>query len=160
MRELALVQVVHGLVERSQQFEPLCCDACFHHATIIFLSFARDQRALLHAIEKPGHIGIMRNHPFGDAAAGQTVGLGAAKDAKSVVLRGGQIIRFQELFHLLAEAIGGFLHGDEGVSLKGRRRFGGARRVAHGDTIIVITTNVKTKKCGKLVYSAAQVPRC
>jgi len=77
--------------------------------TIIFLALARDQGALLHAIEKARHVGVMRNHAVGDAAAREAFGFGSPQDAKRVVLRRRQIVGFQELLHLLREPVRGLL---------------------------------------------------
>ena len=77
MRELALVEIVNGLIERSQQLQPLRSDAGLHDAAIVFLALARDQGALLHAIEKTRHVGVMGNHTVGNTAAGEAFGLGA-----------------------------------------------------------------------------------
>lgn len=122
MRELALVQFVDGLIERFQQLEPLRRNARFHDAAVLFLPLARDQNSLLHAIKKTRHVGVVRNHAFGDAAAGKPFRFGAAQNAQRVVLRRRQIIGFQKLLDLLPEAVGGLLECDEGVGLEGSGR--------------------------------------
>jgi hypothetical protein len=109
VRELALVKVMNGLIERLQQLEPLWRDAGLYDASIIFLALASDQSTFLHAVEKTRHVWIMRNHAVGNAAARQPFRFGATQNAKRVVLRCRQIVRFQELLHLLAKSVRGLL---------------------------------------------------
>ena len=87
MLKLALVEVIYGLIEYFQQSKALRCYACFHDPAIISLTFAGDPRASFHSIEKPSHVGIVRDHSISDAAAGKAFRLGATQDSKSV-LRG------------------------------------------------------------------------
>lgn len=145
MPELALVHLADRLVEALQKREPIGSDARFHHAAIVFLALAGNQRALLHTVEQPRHVGIVRNHAVGDIAAGQAVGFGAAQNAQNVVLRSSKRIGFQQLFRLLPERVGDLLQRDENMSLL---EGWDARRTwlpTHGATIVVVTMNVNTK---------------
>jgi len=118
MPELLLVKFMHRLIERLKKLKALGRDACFHHPPVVLLSRARDQAALLHAIEKPRHVRIVRDHAVGYVAASQPFGFGAAQDAQRIVLGGGQIVGFQQLFHLLCQGVGCFLQGDKNMGLE------------------------------------------
>jgi hypothetical protein len=58
------------------------------------------------------------NHAVADVATSEAFGLGAAEDAKDVVLRAGQVVSFQELFGLLGQGVGDLLEGDEYLGLQ------------------------------------------
>jgi len=96
----------------------LRCDARLYDAAVVGLAFAGDEAALFHAVEKAGHVRVVRNHAITDATARQAFGLGAAKNAKDVVLRAGQAGGFQELLRLLGEGIGGPQQSDKNPVLQ------------------------------------------
>jgi hypothetical protein len=116
--ELALVQLVDRLVKGFQESKGLRCYARLYDAAVVGLAFAGDEAALFHAVEKAGHVRVMRNHAIADAPARQAFGLGAAKDAKDVVLRAGKAGGFQELFRFLGESVGGLQQSDKNPVLQ------------------------------------------
>jgi len=109
------------------------------------LARATDEAALFHAIEEAGHVRVVRNHPVADNAAGETIGLGAAKDAEHIILRAGEAVGLEELFSFEAEGVGGFLERDEDAVLEGKEGMPG-RTATHEAKIVVVTTNVKRKE--------------
>src|SRR5580765_8279595 len=113
------------MVQGFQEAEGLRRDARLYDAAVVGLAFARDEAALFHAVEKASHVRIVRNHAIADAAASQACGLGAAKDAKNVVLRAGQAGAFEELLRFLGERVGGLQESDKNPVLDGN---GGAER--------------------------------
>ena len=123
--ELALVQFVDRLVQGFQEAERLRRDARLYDAPVVGLTFAGDEAALFHAVEKASHVWIVRNHAIADAPAGQAFGLGAAKDAKDVVLGAGQAGGFQELLRFLRESVGGLQESDKNPVLHGDGDGGG-----------------------------------
>jgi hypothetical protein len=86
----------------------------------------------------------VRNHAVADAAAGETFGLGAAKDAQDVVLRARKTMGLEELLGFEAERVGGLLERNEDAIFDGKSgtRWGPA---THEATIVVMTTSVKRK---------------
>src|SRR5207247_5772584 len=90
-----------------------------HDAAVVGLPFPRDEAALLHAVEKPGNVWVVRNHAVADAAAGKALRLSATQNAKNVVLSARESGRFQQLFGLLSESVGGLQESDEKPVLKG-----------------------------------------
>ncbi len=145
MPELVLVKMVNWPVEGFEQPESLRGDACFHDTAIVGLAHPGDQAALFHAIEEARHVRVVGDHAVPDATAGQTCGLGPAKDAKDVVLRARKARCFQELFCLLAESVGRLQEPYEDAVLQGDGRAGGFGAQVHGASIVVVTTIVKRK---------------
>src|SRR5712672_1575207 len=90
MAKLTFVKFANRLIQSLQQVESLWSDARLHDAAIVGLPRARNQAALLHAVEEARHVWIMRNHAVTNAAARETLWFGAAEDAKDVVLRAGE----------------------------------------------------------------------
>jgi len=121
MAKLFLVQLVHGRVELSQNFQAGRRDARFDDAAVFGLAFSGNQSALLHTVEKAGHVGITRDHAVADALAGHAVGAGAAQNAKDVVLRGSEAVGFDEEFGVLGQPIGKAQEGDEKLGFEARR---------------------------------------
>jgi len=144
MAELALVKLANRLIETFEKGKARGGDAGFDDAAVIGLAGAGDEAALLHAVEETGHIRVVRNHAVADAGASEAFGLGAAKNAEDVVLRASKAMGFEELFRFEAQGIGGFLEGNKDAVLQGKRGKGN-RAATHGDTIVVMTTNVKRK---------------
>ena len=144
MVELALVKLANRLIETFEKSKARRSDAGFDDAAVIGLARAGDEAALLHAVEEAGHIRVVRNHAVADDAAGEAIGLGAAKNAEDVVLRAGEAMGLEELLGLEAEGIGSFLEGDEEAVLDGKSGMGKSA-ATHADTIVVMTTNVKRK---------------
>ena len=120
MVELALVKLANRLIEIFQKSETRGGDAGFDDAAVIGLARAGDEAALFHAVEEAGHVRVVRNHAFADAAAGEAFGLGATKNAKDIVLRAGEAVRLEELLGFEAEGVGGLLEGDEDAVLEGK----------------------------------------
>jgi hypothetical protein len=143
--ELALVKLANRLIETFQKSESRWGDAGFDDAAVVGLALAHDEAALFHAVEEACHVRVMRNHAFADAAAGEACWFSATENAKDVVLRTSEAVRLEELVGFEAEGIGGFLERDENGVLQGKRGMG-ARAATHGDTIVVMTTNVKRKE--------------
>jgi hypothetical protein len=153
MAELALVKLANRLIETFQNGEAGGSYTCLDDTAVVGLALAGDEAALLHAIEKAGHIRVVGNHALADRAAGQAFGLRAAKDAENVVLSSRKAVGFQKLFSFEAEGVGGFLEGDEHLRLEGWRwRLAGA--ATHEVRIVVVTTGVKRKIC----HRAERVP--
>ena len=123
--ELALVQFVDRMVKGFQEAEGSRGDARLYDTAVVGLAFAGDQAALFHAVEKASHVRVVRNHAIADAPAGQAFGLGAAKDAKDVVLSAGQAGGFQELLRFLGESVGGLQESDKNPVLHGDGDGGG-----------------------------------
>ena len=101
MPELAFVEIVHRLVESFQQAKSLRRDARLYNAPVVGLALPGDEAALFHAVEEAGHVRVVRNHAVADAAAGQAGGLGAAKNAKDIILGAGEAGGFEELLGVL-----------------------------------------------------------
>ena len=144
MAELALVKLANRLIETFKKSEARRGDAGFDDAAVNGLASAGDEAALLHAVEEAGHIRVVRNHALTDAAAGEAIGLCAAKNAEDVVLCAGKAMGLEELLGFEAEGIGGFLEGDEDAVFQGKKGMG-KWAATHADTIVVMTTNVKRK---------------
>jgi hypothetical protein len=125
MTELALVKFPNGLVHGSQKAESLRRNARFHDATVIGLAFTGNQAAPFEAVEEASHVWVVRDHTVTDAAAGQTFGFSAAKDAKDVVLGASEAGGLEELFGFLAEGVGGYEESDEDAVLQGETGTGG-----------------------------------
>jgi len=140
--ELALVQLANRLIETFQKSESRGGDAGFDDAAVIGLSLTTDETALLHAVEEAGHVRVVRDHAFADAAAGEACWLGATENAQDIVLRAGQAVRLEELFGFEAEAIRGPLERNKDMVLNGKGSMRD-RAATHGGTIVVMTTNVK-----------------
>jgi len=120
-------------------------DAGFDDAAVIGLAGARDEAALFHAVEETGHVRVVGNHAFADAAAGEACGFGSAEDAEYVVLGAGEAVRLEELFGFQAKVVGSFLEGDEDAGFDGESWMGDGA-ATHAVTIVVMTTNVKRKE--------------
>jgi hypothetical protein len=118
--KLFAMQVFHRSVKAFQDVQTGGGDASFHHAAVVLLADASDEAALFHAVEQASHVGIVRNHAVANAFAGQTMGLGAAKNAEDIVLGASQGVFFHKLFGLLAEAIRGNEKGDKDPGFEGR----------------------------------------
>ena len=144
MVELALVKLANRLIETFEKSEARGGDAGFDDAAVIGLAGTGDEAALLHAVEEAGHIRVVRNHALSDAAAGEAIGLCAAKNAEDVVLSTGEAMGLEELLGFEAERIGGFLEGDEDAVFQGKKGEG-KRTATHAGTIVVVTINVKRK---------------
>jgi hypothetical protein len=142
--ELAFVKLANRLIETFQERETRGCDAGFDDTAVGGLASAGDETAFFHAVEEASHVGVVRNHTFTDAAAGEAKGLSAAKNAENVVLSAREAMRLEKLDGLEAEGVGGFLEGNKEAIFEGEIGWG---RVAatHEDTIVVTTTNVKRK---------------
>src|SRR5712692_6171567 len=117
MAKLTRVKIVNRLVERLKKAERLRRDTCFHDPAVVSLAFPGNQAAFFQAVEKARHVWVVRDHAFADAAAGQTLGPGPAKNAEDIVLRAGKCRRFQELIRFLAEGVGGLQEGHENAAL-------------------------------------------
>jgi hypothetical protein len=143
--ELALVKLANRLIETFQKNEASGSDAGLDDASVIGLAGARDEAALFHAVEETGHVRVVGDHTFADAAAGEAGRFGAAKNAEDVVLGASEAMRLEELLGFQAEVVGSFLEGDEDTGFDGES---GMRRGAatHGVTIVVMTTSVKRKE--------------
>jgi hypothetical protein len=61
------------------------------------LALADDEGALFHAVEEASHVRVVRNHMITDAAAGQSVRLGAAENAKNIVLSASKASGFRSV---------------------------------------------------------------
>ena len=144
MVELALVKLANRMIETLEKSKARGGDAGFDDAAVIGLAGAGDEAALFHAVKESGHIRVVRNHAVADDAAGEAIGLGAAKNAEDVVLRAGETVGLEELLGFEAEGIGGFLEGDEEAVLNGESGMGKSA-ATHAGTIVVMTTNVKRK---------------
>jgi hypothetical protein len=144
MVELALVKLANRLIETFEKSKARRSDAGFDDAAVIGLARAGDEAALLHAVKEAGHVRVVRNHAVTDAAAGEAMGLGAAKNAEDVVLRPCEAMGLEELLGFEAERIGGFLKGDEDAVFQGKSGVG-KNAATHAGTIIVMTINVKRK---------------
>ena len=150
MPELALVKFMNRLVKGFEETEGSRRDARLYDAPIVGLAFARDEAALFHAVEKASHVRVVRNHAIADAPAGKAFGLGAAKDAKDVVLGAGEAGGFQELLRFLGESVGGLQESDKNPVLHGDGDAGRSGARTHGVSIVVITTTVKRKNSPSL----------
>lgn len=142
--QLALVKLADGLIETFQEGKALGSDARLDDTAVSGLARARDEAAFFHAVEKAGHVRIVRNHALADSAARQTFGFGAAKNAKNVVLRTGKGVGLEELLGFEAKGVGGLLQRNEDASFDGKR-WPGCGAGTHGHTIVVMTTNVNRK---------------
>jgi hypothetical protein len=142
--KLALVELANRLIETFQKIQTRGGDAGFDDAAIVGLAPARDEAALFHAVEEAGHVWVVRNHTFADAAASEAFRFGTAKNAEDVVLRAGEAPGFEELLGFEAEGVGGLLEGNEDTVFHGKNGMG-SWAATHEDTIVVMTTNVKTK---------------
>jgi hypothetical protein len=142
--ELAFVKLANRLIETFQERETRGGDASLDDAAVSGLASAGDEAAFFHAVEEASHVGVVRNHAFPDAAAGEAKGLSAAKNAENIVLSAGEAMRLEKLDGLETEGVGGFLEGNKEAIFEGKI---GRRRVAatHEGTIVVETTNVKRK---------------
>jgi hypothetical protein len=92
--ELTLVKLANRLIETFQKSETRGSDSGFDDAAVVGLAGARDEAALLHAVEKAGHVRVVGNHAFADAAAGEACRFGATENAEDVVLGAGEAMRF------------------------------------------------------------------
>jgi hypothetical protein len=115
MAKLVAVQILDRSIELAQDFESGGSDASFDNATIVGLARAGNQTALFHAIEKAGHIGIVRNHAVADAFAGKAFGLGTTQNAQDIILGAGEtgFAVADKLLGFHAEMIGSFHEGNE-----------------------------------------------
>jgi hypothetical protein len=118
MPELTFMKLANRLVQLLQELQAFGSDARLDYAPVVLLPLARNQSALFHAIEKAGHIRIVRDHAVSDVAASQAFGLGSAQDPQDVVLRAGQPVGFEQLLGLLAQSISNFLQGNEDMGLQ------------------------------------------
>jgi hypothetical protein len=142
--ELLLVKLADRLIEIFQKSEASWADARLHNAAVIRLAGARYQAAFFHPIEQAGHVRVVGNHPFADAAAGEALRLGTAENAEDVVLRAGEAVGLKKLLGLKAEGVGGSEKRNEEAVLEGK--YGGEFRApVHQPTIVVMTTNVKRR---------------
>jgi hypothetical protein len=116
--ELALVKLANRLIEAFQQAETRGRNARFDDATVFGLALARDQAALFHAVEEPGHIRVVRNHALADVPASKALRPGAPEDAQNIVLRAREALGLQQLLGFLSEGIGHFLKGDKDAVLE------------------------------------------
>lgn len=92
--ELLAVGFLDGLVETGEKVEPFRRDPCHHHAPVLRFPATGNQAPLLQTVEKPGDIGIPRNHAGGDLAAGQPF-QHPTKDSQHVVLVGRHVFGLQ-----------------------------------------------------------------
>jgi hypothetical protein len=138
--ELPLVQIVDGLVQFLQQSQTLRRDTGLDDASVILLPLARNPAVFFHAIEKPRHVRIPRNHAFGNAAAEQAMRFRAAKDAQNIVLGRSEPGGFDQLLRFLGEPVGDFEDSDKDFILQWG---GGIRSKSHTTNIVVVTTIVK-----------------
>ena len=139
------MKLANRLIETLQKSETRGGDAGFDDAAVIGLAGARDEAALFHAVEETGHVGVMGDHAFADAAASEAGGFGAAENAEDVVLGAGEAMRLEELLTFEAEVVCGFLEGDKDTRFDGESRMR-SRAATHRKMIVVITTNVKRKE--------------
>ena len=102
------------------------CDASLHDAAVVGLACPDDQATLFHAVKKARHVRVVRNHAVPDAPARQAFGLGAAENAKNIVLCAGKPGGLHELFRLLGQGVGGLQESDEDAVLQGDGRPGGS----------------------------------
>src|SRR6266702_1827024 len=96
-------------------------------------------------VEKPGDVRVVRNHAVADAAAGKALRLSATQNAKNVVLSARESGRFQQLFGLLPEGVGGLQERDEKPVLEGDKKDGILAAKLHDANIVVVTMIVKRK---------------
>jgi hypothetical protein len=113
MLKLALVEFVNRPIEIFQEPQSGSGDAGFDDPAVVGLTGASDESAFFHAVEKAGHVRVVRDHALGNGAAGKATGFGAAEDAQDVILRASETKRLEELLGFLGEEIGGFLKCDE-----------------------------------------------
>jgi hypothetical protein len=66
-------------------------------------------------IQKPGDIGIHREHPSGDLAAGNTLSAGSAKDPEDVVLGLRNAVRLEKLLKITGEKVCGMPNAEDGL---------------------------------------------
>ncbi|HXX13480.1 MAG TPA: hypothetical protein VEJ47_01125 [Candidatus Eremiobacteraceae bacterium] len=121
MAELFSVQFEHRSIQSFQELEAVGGDAGYDDPAVLGLALAGNQLVAFHAIKEAGDIGVMRDHALTDTAAGQAIGLGAAKNAEDVVLGGGKAGSFEELLGSLGERVSGFEDGDEELTFEMRR---------------------------------------
>src|SRR5712692_4625522 len=98
MPELVFVKFANRLVEGFQKAECLRRDARLHDAAVVGLAYPGNQSALFQAIEEARHVRVVGDHAVTDAPAGQSFGLGAAKNTKDIVLRARKSRRSQKRF--------------------------------------------------------------
>src|SRR4030088_1187973 len=67
--ELAAVSFFDRFIQAAQELEPIRRDPCHHHAPVFIFPAARDQAALLQAVEETSDIGVTRNHAARNLAA-------------------------------------------------------------------------------------------
>ena len=132
MVKLSLVQFVNGLIEVLQLLQARNGDPSFDDAAIVFPAFAGDMALLFETVKQASHVRVAGNHAVGDDTAGKAVGCRAAKNAENIVLGGGKPGKFNDLFGLLGEPVGGPEDGDKELVL-GR----GFEALVHGGTIVV-----------------------
>ena len=142
--KLLFVQFVHGGIEFLENLQPGGSNAGFDHPAVLGLPLARDEGALFHAIQEPGHVGIAGDHAVPDAFAGEAIGAGTAEDAEDVVLGAGEAVGFDQEIGILCQAVSGAQQSDEDLGFEaGGNGFVGF--VSHGSNVVVITTIVKRK---------------
>jgi len=110
--ELSAVDLADGAIEAGQQGQAIGGNADEDAAPVLLLPQADDQAAGFEAIEKPRDIRVAGDHALGDLPAKQAVGR-AAQDAKSVVLRGREFDRAQQLGNGAREQVEGTGHFDK-----------------------------------------------
>src|SRR5450631_4759536 len=94
------------VVHFAEKLEPSSRYLSVNDAAIVFGARALDEATILQAIEQTRNVGIVRDHALADLAAGQTFGLGAAKDTQRVVLCSGESEIFEPRLNLRLQRIG------------------------------------------------------
>jgi hypothetical protein len=67
------VGILHGFIETCQQFESVWRNPGHYHSSILSFPAARNQGALLQAVEKAGNVGIVGNHTTGNLSTRQAI---------------------------------------------------------------------------------------
>src|SRR4029077_6148160 len=105
-------------------------NARLNHAAVLRLPSASDQPSGFQAIKQASDVGIPRDEPATDPAAGQAILSGASKDAQDVVLRGGEVVGLEQDFGAAGEGLGGAHQADKDAFLErglgAGFRFGGS----------------------------------
>src|SRR5229473_5698955 len=97
------MEFLHWLIQFLQEPESFGGYARLNHAAVLRFTSASDQSSGFQAIEQASGVGIPRDEPATDLAAGQALLSGASQDAQDVVLRGGEVVGLEQDFAAAGE---------------------------------------------------------
>lgn len=156
--QLPSMQFLHRLIEVLKNPESVRSDARLHNASVLFFPPARDQATRFHAVQQARDIGIARDEPAADLAAGKGALARAPQDAQDVVLRHGKATRLEQRVDSAGEGIGGPQQADKDLAFQARFRGSGfscGLGFPFHPAIIVVATSIVARNVGAPGFSPA-----